>query len=199
MSQLHKGTVTSLALGVVILMLFSGAPGPGHGSAASDLASIQGRKPGPEQCSSGRFPTNVSNPVQCCQDGNRTWHTNDGRVLAYRTYGRPCREANGVGTNCGVGSTPFVPCAFGPCGGMTVWAVLADEVRVFFPISKPKKCGWEVRNIQTCLISEDPDGCVGPPGSTRSKPEPYVDQLLYPGLISTCPFTRCLKGGTPVL
>jgi hypothetical protein len=178
--------ITAMAVLGVPVLLLAGASGE----------STQGEQSVAEMCSGDRFPTNLPNPVQCCQDGHRTWHTNDNRVLSYRTYGEACREADGVGTNCGVGSTPFVPCAYGPCGAKTEWAIEAEDVQIFEPMSKPTKCGWEVLNIIACRVTADPDGCAKI-GGTRSYPEPYTDQTLYSRVTSTCPFRRCLVGGVP--
>lgn len=177
--------IATVALGVPALVI-----------AESPRESTQVIQSDAGMCSGDRFPTSTSNPVQCCQDGNRTWHTNDNRVLSYRLYGEACREADGVGTNCGVGSTPFVPCAYGPCGVRTEWAIAAEAVHIFHPTSKPAKCGWEVSKIIECRVSSDPDGC-GRLGTTRSYPEPYTDQPLYSGVAATCPFRQCLVGGTP--
>jgi hypothetical protein len=146
------------------------------------------------ECSPDRFPSAVGNPISCCQEGRKTWHTNDGKTLALRVAGTACTEADGVGTNCGVGSSPFVQCTFGPCGIKSEWAVTAEEVHVFKPVGKPEKCGWEVKNVSSCLV-----GCAWPQGAVREYPEPFVDQVEYGGLTSTCPYTRCLAGGTPSL
>lgn len=147
-----------------------------------------------EVCSPDRFPPGT--PVeQCCQDKNRTWHTTDGGVVVFRTYGPPCREDDGVGTNCGMGSNPFKLCTYGPCGAKNEW-VIEGESNIFHPYSKPKKCGWSVVNIYRVFPCNDPDGCL-PPSGSRQFPEPYTDQEPYGGLIGTCPFRRCLNGGIP--
>ena len=151
-----------------------------------------------EICSSDRFSVNSQDPVQCCQDGNRTWDAPDSQRLVYRVYGLPCREADGVGTNCGEGSSPFVQCTYGPCGGRVEWAIKAQSVHIFLPVSKPSKCGWEALGILDCIKSDDADGC-GKLGGTRSYPESYTGQPLYPGVIPTCGFTKCLVGGTPAV
>ena len=183
-----------ITTGIAIAAVALGVPGLLLGESPQESTEVSESDAG--ICSGDRFPTSTSNPVQCCQDGNRTWHTNDNRVLSYRLYGEACREADGVGTNCGVGSTPFVPCAYGPCGVRTEWAIAAEAVHIFHPTSKPAKCGWEVSKIIECRVSSDPDGC-GRLGTTRSYPEPYTDQLLYSGVAATCPFRQCLVGGTP--
>lgn len=183
-----------ITTGIAIAMVALGVPGLLLGESPQESTEVNQSDAG--ICSGDRFPTSTSNPVQCCQDGNRTWHTNDNRVLSYRLYGEACREADGVGTNCGVGSTRFVPCAYGPCGVRTEWAIAAEAVHIFHPTSKPAKCGWEVSKIIECRVSSDPDGC-GRLGTTRSYPEPYTDQLLYSGVAATCPFRQCLVGGTP--
>jgi hypothetical protein len=143
-------------------------------------------------CSPDRFMGNET-LVACCQDGLRNWATIDGHQAAYRIYDTPaCREADGVGTNCGVGSEPFKPCAIGPCGARIEWRVMGDAVHIFEPGSKPSKCGWQVAGVRQCLI-----GCDWPAGATRWNPEPYTDQATYTGLVGACPYRRCLKGGTP--
>lgn len=147
-----------------------------------------------ESCSSDRFPPG-STISQCCQDGNRTWHKIGGN-LVYRTYSEPCREEDGIGTNCGVGSNPFKPCSYGPCGARNEWAITAENISVFTPLSIPNKCGWSAVNILDYLTCNDPDGC-GRVGGTRDYPESYVSQELYGGLTGTCPYTRCLVGGIP--
>jgi len=187
------------AFGFVTAMLtaFFAATLLGDGSAQADPASPPSGQPVAEECWADRFPVLGGIPVQCCQDGQRTWHTNDNRVLAFRTYGSPCREADGIGVNCGVGSVPFVPCAYGPCGGRNEWAIVAEEVRIFEPVSKPNKCGWEVRDIVDVIICTDPDGCEWQVKGFRFYPEPYADQPIYGGVTSTCPFRRCLVGGVP--
>lgn len=183
-----------IATGIAIATVALGVPAFLLGESPRESTQVIQSDAG--MCSGDRFPTSVGNPAQCCQDGNRTWHANDNRVLSYRIYGEACREADGVGTNCGVGSTPFVPCAYGPCGVRTEWAIEAEAVHVFHPTSKPAKCGWEVSKIIGCRVSSEPAGC-GRLGNTRSYPEPYTDQLLYSGVTATCSFRRCLVGGTP--
>ncbi len=146
-------------------------------------------------CSAERFPTNQVNSISCCQDGDRTWHTNNGTRLVFRTYdGNVCTEADGISTNCGVGTSPFVPCTYGPCGAKNEWAVDAEAVFVFMPTSKPDKCGWEARGVTGCAL-----GCDWPTGAVRGHPEPFVDQVQYGGTANSCPYTRCLKGGIPSL
>jgi hypothetical protein len=138
-------------------------------------------------CSPDRFPSAVGNPISCCQEGNRTYHTNDGKTLALRVFAKPCTEADGESTNCeGTG------CVYGPCGARIEWAVTAEAVRVFKPVSKPEKCGWDVQKVINCRV-----GCDWPPGSNREYPEPFTNQVQYPGLTSTCPFTGCARGGIP--
>jgi hypothetical protein len=57
-----------------------------------------------------------------------------------------------------VGSNPFKPCTYSPCGARTEWIFRGEEVKVFKPISKPNKCGWHVWGIvmRTCSVN-DPD------------------------------------------
>lgn len=138
-------------------------------------------------CSPDGFPAGNVNPISCCQDGNRAWHTNDGKTLVLRIYGTPCTEADGVGTNCSGRE-----CTYGPCGAKVEWAVTAQEVHIFRPNSKPETCGWEANHIIACRV-----GCDWPAGAVRNHPEPFVGQKEYPGVIAACPFTDCLKGGIP--
>src|SRR5688572_1230407 len=87
------------------------------GGAPLDSAELEVRSPA-RDCDSDRFPplspTGSTGALSCCQDRNKTWHVNDPHTLVYREYGPPCREADGIGTSCGAGSSPFVPCAYGP-------------------------------------------------------------------------------------
>jgi hypothetical protein len=156
------------------------------------LSLIQDNKSVAMACSPELLPSNETN-VGCCQDGNRMWATMDGHRMGYRLYDAPpCREADGLGTNCGVGSDPFKPCDYGPCGARIEWRVTAEAIHIFQPVSKPEKCGWQITNVTTCLV-----GCDWPVGSNRSNPEPFAGQALYAGLTGTCPYRRCLRGGTP--
>ena len=146
-------------------------------------------------CSGSRFPTNVGDPLQCCQDAEFTWHivgsgANLGRV-AKRSYGRHCRQADGVTKACGVGSNPFVQCAYGPCGARNWWVagvVGSNSSRVFVPGSQENVCGWDTNG--------DP---VPAEGGASYYPEPYASQALYPGVTATCPYRECLPDGTPVV
>jgi hypothetical protein len=165
-------------------------------SAVPASAAFDGGRPRAGACSDDRFPNTLPNPVQCCQDGNRTWHTTASGILVYRTYGPACREADGVGTNCGLGSDPFVPCAYGPCGTKNEWSIGAEEVWVFAPVSMPSKCGWEARGITRCTTT-DADGCEWQKRGVRGFPEPYVDQPVYGGVAASCSYTHCLAGGRP--
>lgn len=147
---------------------------------------------GATPCSGSGFPTNVGDPLQCCQDGEFTWHivgsgANLGRV-AKRIYGRPCRQSDGVSKNCGVGTNPFVPCTFGPCGSRTEWVAGSNPSRVFVPSSQPNVCGWDTNG--------DP---VAAEGGASYYPEPYTSQTLYPGVTATCPYNLCLIDGTPAV
>jgi hypothetical protein len=151
---------------------------------------IQGDRNVAGACSPGRFMESV---ISCCQDGPRNWATIDGHQAALRIYDTPpCTEADGVGTDCGVGSDPFRPCATGPCGARIEWRVVAEAIQIFQPTSKSGKCGWQVSNVSTCLV-----GCDWPEGSTRSNPEPYAGQATYSGVTAGCPYRRCLRGGIP--
>jgi hypothetical protein len=143
-------------------------------------------------CSPDGFSSAVGNPISCCQDGNRTWDTRDGRTLAFRVHAAACTEADGVGTNCGVGSSPFVQCTYGPCGARIEWAVTGKQVHIFGPVSMPNKCGWEVENVVACRV-----GCDWPAGAVREYPEPFVDQIEYGSLTATCSYSNCLVGGIP--
>jgi len=158
------------------------------------------RQSGADVCSGDRLstssPTGTTHP-QCCQDGQHTWLDTGTGILAHRTDGEACREADGVGTNCGVGSTPFIQCVYGPCGAKTEWRIHAAEIRIFVPESMPSKCGWEARGIVSCE-ADDPDGCGWQKKGIRFYPEPYNGQLLYPGVTATCPYRRCVAG-TPAL
>jgi hypothetical protein len=149
----------------------------------------------PSNCSPDRFPITVPDgrpavPLSCCQDGNRTYHTNDGKTLAFRTFANPCTEADGVSTNCeGRG------CFYGPCGAKIVRAVTAKKVNVFKPASEPEKCGWSVHNFIDCREGDCKDW---PKRAKRSEPERFNNQEEYSGLTPGCPFTRCARGGKPL-
>jgi hypothetical protein len=159
--------------------------------------------PGATTCDGDRFPIRyadgrpVAATLSCCQDGNRTWHVSAEGTLGYRVYGDPCREADGVGTNCGAGSVPFTPCPFGPCGARIEWFMEASDLRVFHPSSMPAKCGWAATGITSCSTS-DPEGCDWVQQGERSFPEPFDGQEPYEGVANTCPYTRCRAGGTPI-
>jgi hypothetical protein len=164
--------------------------------AARPSESAQGKSPGAELCDGKRFPVALS-PAQCCQDGNRAWiKAANSNIVVLRTYGPPCREDDGVSTNCGVGSEPFKPCAYGPCSAKNEWAIRGETANIFHPTSKPKMCGWSVTNMLEFPICNDPGGC-GNLGGTRDFPEPYTNQTVYAGVPGTCPYTKCRKGGTP--
>ena len=184
---LRLGLPTVIAIAAPAVVLFGTVP-----------QSTRAGNPVAEACWGERFPTNTGGPSSCCQDGNRTWHIQGGRLLAFREYGAVCREADGKGTNCGVGSNPFVPCAYGPCGAKNVWALEAKELHVFVPTSKPEKCGWEAQNITACPTREDGE-CRGAIGGFRGYPEPYAGQAENPGATATCTYIRCLVGGTPAM
>lgn len=181
-----------LALGPILagscLWLFAWQSSPGAG-----IESVQPNKhdTGPTPCSGNRFPTNVGNPLQCCQVGESTWHVvGSGASLgkvAKRTYGTPCRHSDGI-SKCGVGTQPFVPCAFGPCGSSNQWTSGINPSRVFVPFSQPNVCGWDTRGVP-----------VPQEGGASSFPEAYTSQALYPGVVATCPYTACLADGTPVV
>jgi hypothetical protein len=141
-------------------------------------------------CSPDRFQAQGPSPISCCQDGNRTWHTNDGKLLGYRVFANPCTEADGESTNCsGIG------CTYGPCGARIEWAVTAAEVHIFRPVSMPQKCGWAVKDTVACR----PGTCDWPAGADRDFPEPFTDQDEYEGVTAGCPFRDCAVGGIPTL
>jgi hypothetical protein len=143
-------------------------------------------------CSGDTFPSNLPGPLSCCQDGNRTFHTTSnasgaGTVLALRGQGTACTEADGVSTNCGVGTAG--PCFNGPCGAHIEWAVIAEEAHVFYPESKPAMCGYEVKNV--IEVRSGVDWAVG---SSHAKPEAFADQQEHSGATATCPYRRCVAG-----
>jgi hypothetical protein len=157
----------------------------------------------PSNCSPDRFPIKVPDdrpavPLSCCQDGDRTYHTNDGKRLAIRVLGTPCTEADGKGTNCeGRRDDPHT-CAYGPCGVKIELVVTGDQVFIFKPKKGPKKCGLEVREVSECSGGDCGDW---PIGKTRSIPEPYdnLKHKLYGGLQPRCPFIKgCALGGKPI-
>jgi hypothetical protein len=181
------------ALSLTASLLLLGCEGSGIPVDAEELAV---RAPA-GTCDGGRFPT--INPVEsCCEEVNRTWHMPGGGRLAYRVYGDPCREADGVGTQCGAGSDPFVPCVYGPCGARNVWVLHAEEIHVFRPVSNPDKCGWHAEGITSCQSFEG-DECEWENQGSRSFPEPYDGQEGYEGTTPSCPYRRCLVGGIPAL
>jgi hypothetical protein len=162
---------------------------------------------GAQNCDSARFPQ-AKTQVQCCQEGNSTWHNDGNGNLLYRTYGTPCREEDGIGMNCGVGSNPFKQCAYGACGAKNEIIIAAKKVYVFkpgaaasptnilSPPSLPARCGfaaYRIFNIPPCTVP----GCVPIGGEVSfSFPENYLHQQLYPGVQGTCTFTSC-KNGIP--
>jgi hypothetical protein len=144
-------------------------------------------------CSPDGFPITVDGvkkvPQSCCQEGNRTYHTNDGETLAFRILAKPCTEADGVSTNCeGRG------CFYGPCGAKIVRAVTAKKVNIFKPASEPEKCGWSVHNFINCKEGDCKDW---PNHAKRSEPERFNNQEEYSGLTPGCPYTGCARGGIP--
>jgi hypothetical protein len=154
-------------------------------------------------CSPDRFPIVVPDnrpavPLSCCQDGDRTYQTNDGKTLAIRVLGTPCTEADGKGANCeGQRRDDPRACAYGPCGLKIESVVTGNQVFIFKPKKGPKKCGLEVRDVSKC------EGDCGdwPIGKTRSDPEPFdkLEHKLYGGLKPSCPFIKgCALGGKPI-
>jgi len=143
-------------------------------------------------CSGDRFRKERGDPLSCCQEGNRTYHipADNRKRLIFRTYDKPCTGANGQSANCEGGESEG--CVHGPCGGKREWVVDAEELHIFKPVSQPGKCGWAVRNVIACR-----EGCDWPKGSNLSDPEPFTNQTEYPGVTATCPFNRCVRGGTP--
>ncbi len=147
---------------------------------------------GARPCSGSNFPSNIANPPECCSDGEFIWQivgsgADIGKV-GKRMLSSPCRQANGVSVNCGVGSNPFVQCTFGPCGAAKVWAAGINPSHVFVPGSQPNVCGWDTNGVPVPLE-----------GGTTYSPEPYTGQPAYPGVIATCPYRDCLPDGTPVV
>ena len=133
-------------------------------------------------CDPGRFPAHLTDPIHCCLDGDRTWHTvgsgtNMGRV-AQRSYGAACRQADGVTTGCGDGD-PFPVCTYGPCGARNEWVAGTNPSYIFIPASAPTVCGWHA-------------------SGDSSFPEPYTNQTLYGTIDGTCPYRDCLADGTPI-
>jgi hypothetical protein len=136
-------------------------------------------------CSSCRFPTNLGAPLRCCQQGQLTWHIppNAPNRVAQRQFALACRQSNGISTKCGVGSNPFVPCAYGPCGARADWIHDgSNPAMVFFPTSQPTVCGYDASNTSDQFFF----------------PEPFTNQPLYPGVAPSCPYRACLVDGTPV-
>jgi hypothetical protein len=177
---------------LVSLVGCSEPAGPSVEGIVRDIQAVAG------DCDGGHFGFNqgLPNPLSCCQDGNGSWHTNDGKMLAHRVHGDPCREADGTGTNCGLGSQPFVQCEYGPCSSRKVWVLQAASVHIFHPTSNPAKCGWDAEGIKSCQNFEGEE-CDWQVKGSRSFPEPFTDQAVYDGTTATCPFTQCLVGGIP--
>jgi len=172
---------------------------------AAPVESAQLRPPPVNKsCDPKRFPTNRPAAAQCCQDGNRTWHTlKESNTMVFRVYGAPCREDDGVGTNCGVGTNPFKPCSYGACGAKNVWAIHADSVNIFHPTSNPNVCGLSISHVLDVPICNEPGGCMRV-GSSSHLPEPFSNQTVYAiGTrldevgTNTCTYTKCLRGGKP--
>jgi hypothetical protein len=145
-------------------------------------------------CSGDRFPKRVGDPIRCCQEGNRTYHipAPNSKRLIFRTYDKPCTEANGRSTNC-EGDETNQECAYGPCGGKREWVVEAEKVHIFKPVSRPRQCGWAVEGNLKCIEGD----CKDWPTGGKSFPESFTNQTEYPGVTATCPFNRCVRGGTP--
>lgn len=129
-------------------------------------------------CTGEVMLVNRGNPLQCCRKGDDVWQTLDGKRLAHRTIGPPCRLADGIGAQCGSQSDP-VPCFYGPCGGSAPDLKMGNVVTIFHPRSDPNACGLDV------------DG-------TDFTPEKYDNQEVYPGVVSTCRFTDCMFPGIPI-
>jgi hypothetical protein len=146
---------------------------------------------GPTPCSGSNFPMALGDSPECCRDGDFLWHIVGGGPdigkVAKRKLGRPCTQADGVTVNCGIGAP--VPCTFGPCGALKVWAVGANPSHVFVPDSQPTVCGWDTNGVPVPLE-----------GGATFFPEPYnTTQSVYPGVTATCPYQGCLPDGTPVV
>ena len=145
-------------------------------------------------CSPDQFSSSSPGPISCCQDGNRMWRTNNGTTLAFTFVGTACTEEDGVGTNCGEGSSPLVQCTYSPCGTRNEKVVRAREVHIFQPLSKPNKCGWSVIDVFECSL-----GCDWPTGAVRENPEPFDGfQGRYPGLVPACRTPDALLGESPL-
>lgn len=187
------GFTTGIGIVATAAVLFVTAPDSTHGEQRV-----------PELCKSDHFSNlrGRARPSECCKLGNQAWSkitTPTRQTLRYQTFSAgPCREADGEGTNCGIGSYPFVRCAFGPCGQQTEWVLRADEIHIFAPNTKPLVCGWVAENISDCGSMEEPDGeCKV--GSNRHFPEPYIDQPVYDGVMPSCPYNQCAIGGRPMV
>lgn len=130
--------------------------------------------------------------------------------IAQRVYGAACREADGVGTNCGQGSDPFQACAYGPCGAKSEWLMQTEPVALGSGLCEPghdcpihifepdrSRCGFQAEDIMDCISDDHPRcGDVTPP-DVFWYPEPYVDHPLSGTIVGTCPFNECKVGGTP--
>jgi hypothetical protein len=159
----------------------------------------------PSNCSRDSFPITVDGvkkePLSCCQEGGRTYHTNDGKTLAIRVLGAPCTEADGKGVNCEGRQDDPQTCAYGPCGAKKEFVVTAVKVHIFKPNvehhGKPKKCGWTVNQFIECRLGDCKDWTKD---SDHSDPETFDGHKHkeYGGVKPRCRFNGCAKGGKPI-
>jgi len=152
------------------------------------------KQPKAGNCSGDRFRKDRPNPISCCQVGDHTYATPDGKTLVFRSFAKPCTEADGRSTNCVVQEEGDPQaCVYGACGGKIEWRVKAEKVHIFKPVSRPEQCGWAAVGNLTCIEGD----CKDWPTGGRSKPESFTNQTEYPGVTATCPFAHCVRGGTP--
>ena len=172
-----------------------------HGEPAESARPNDRSRPQPGAYSGETIPGG-ENIAQCCQIGNRVWLSVDGAFLVRRTYGTPCREEDGEGTNCGMGTG--VQCAYGPCGVRNDWRLDGEDVIIFEPESDPASCGWSIHEVTRCtdalhptpgLTLYDDEMCDDDLWQEKGyKPEQYVDQPVYGGVTGTCSYNRCVDG-----
>jgi len=129
-------------------------------------------------CAGNKFPNNVANPKQCCQEtGGQTTHVlgGTGTTLARRIYYPfACRFADQT-TGC-----VDTQCVIGPCKGFKAWS--HPQGKVWHPFSGDgyysNTCAW--------------DDLAG-----NYWPYPWTAEPTWAGTTATCTCTGCLANGTP--
>jgi hypothetical protein len=131
-----------------------------------------------------KLKTGPAGPVSCCvgRDNVMVHVGATKEMIAFRLIGTACTKYNSSDECSGM------QCDFGPCGaaiqGFTTDTVgpPANDARVFHPKHAVKACGFQAE--------------VGP-GLFSFYPEKFVDQLEYPKVTPSCPYTTCVSRKEP--